>query len=86
MVEEHSQRCEAVCASGRGVLRRENVGISNLYAGENPARRKSKVSRAMFISPGLAGPNLDAQRCQGMEKMVDIPSLPLNLFGSNASW
>lgn len=40
----------------------ENVGISNWYAGENPARRKSKVSWAMIISPGLAGPNLDARK------------------------
>jgi len=42
------------------VVRSENVGISNLYAGENPARRKSKVSWAMLISPGLAGPNPNA--------------------------
>ena len=30
--------------------------MSNHKAGENPAHRKSKVSWAMFINPGLVGP------------------------------
>ena len=64
----------------------ENVGISNLYAGENPARRKSKVSWAMIVSPGLAGPNRSAQGCCGMEETVDIPSLPSDYLRSDASW
>ena len=34
----------------------ENVGTSNRNAGENPARRKIKVSLAMTISQGLVGP------------------------------
>ena len=34
----------------------ENAGISNFKAGENPVRRKSKVSWAMIITPGLVGP------------------------------
>ncbi len=33
-----------------------NVGISNVYAGEIPAHRKSKVSLPMLIREGLVGP------------------------------
>ena len=32
-----------------------NVGISNDKGGENPPRRKTKVSRAMSIIPGSVG-------------------------------
>ena len=32
-----------------------NVGISNDNAGEKPAHRKTKVSRATIIGPGLVG-------------------------------
>jgi hypothetical protein len=39
-----------------GALRSKNVGTSNHNAGENPARRKIKVSFAMNISEGLVGP------------------------------
>ena len=35
---------EAVCVSGRGAYASENVGISNEKTGENPVRRKPKVS------------------------------------------
>ena len=34
----------------------ENAGISNHKRGENPLGRKSKVSRATVIVPGLVGP------------------------------
>jgi hypothetical protein len=34
----------------------ENVGMSNHKTGENPVRRKSKVSWATIIAPGLVGP------------------------------
>ena len=34
----------------------ENVGTSNRNGGENPPRRKTKVSFAMTISEGLVGP------------------------------
>ena len=34
----------------------ENAGMSNHKAGENPAHRKSKVSWATIIVPGLVGP------------------------------
>ena len=40
----------------RGALSSENAGMSNHKAGENPARRKSKVSWATVIVPGLVGP------------------------------
>ncbi len=40
----------------RGALSSENAGISNLKTGENPVGRKSKVSRATVIVPGLVGP------------------------------
>ena len=39
-----------------GALSSENAGMSNHKAGENPAHRKSKVSWAMMINPGLVGP------------------------------
>ena len=38
-----------------GANRKANVGISNDNAGEKPAHRKTKVSRAMLINPGLVG-------------------------------
>ncbi len=40
----------------RGALSSENAGMSNLKKGENPFHRKSKVSWAMIIIPGLVGP------------------------------
>jgi hypothetical protein len=39
-----------------GALSSENAGMSNPKAGENPAHRKSEVSWAMIIIPGLVGP------------------------------
>ena len=52
----------------------ENVGMSNRKAGEIPARRKSKVSWAMLINPGLVGPKA---RLKGVVdgQEVDIPLL-----------
>ena len=38
------------------MLSSENAGMSNHNAGENPAHRKSKVSWATVIVPGLVGP------------------------------
>ena len=52
MVEERSvglRRCAVRHAGGIG---RENADMSNDNAGENPARRKPKVSCAMLISAG----------------------------------
>ena len=39
-----------------GAISSENAGISNHKRGENPLGRKSKVSRATVIVPGLVGP------------------------------
>ena len=38
------------------------AGMSNDKAGENPARRKPKVSWGREIRPGLAGPLVEAER------------------------
>ena len=56
VVGKRSLRAEASGVSQRGVQRSENAGTSNRNAGEIPAHRKSKVSWAMSIIPGLAGP------------------------------
>ena len=39
-----------------GAASSENAGMSSTKSGENPDRRKPKVSEAMFISFGLVGP------------------------------
>jgi hypothetical protein len=67
-------RAEAEGASHRGVHGSKNVGISNHNAGENPAHRKSKVSWAMTIIPGLGGPKA---RPKGVVdgQPVNIPAL-----------
>jgi len=71
-VGECSIRDEGKGVTHAGALGSKNVGTSNHNAGENPARRKIKVSFAMTISEGLVGP-------KGMAKaapdghMVNIP-------------
>ena len=50
----HKRRRSSV--SKAGVYGSENAGTSNHNAGEIPAHRKTKVSRAMVISSGLVGP------------------------------
>ena len=67
-----SMRTEAEGVSHRGVHGSKNVGISNRNAGENPAHRKSKISWAMTINPGLVGPKA---RPKGVVDghMVNIP-------------
>ena len=47
--------CRMVRASDPGACGKANVGISNDKEGEIPSRRKTKVSRAMSISPGSVG-------------------------------
>ena len=55
MVEERSE------SDTRGIgryllgLRSDHAGMSNDNAGENPARRKPKVSPAMFVRRRLGG-------------------------------
>ena len=43
-VGERSQRGEAIRITGRGLLVSDHVGMSNDKTGENPVRRKPKVS------------------------------------------
>jgi hypothetical protein len=55
-----------------GALSSENAGMSNLKEGENPSHRKSKVSWAMIIIPGLVGPK--PRRFSGGDgQRVNIP-------------
>jgi hypothetical protein len=56
----------------RGALPSENAGMSNHKAGENPAHRKSKVSWAMIINPGLVGPK-PRRISVGDGQQVNIP-------------
>jgi hypothetical protein len=48
-VGERSVRAEGKGGTHAGAYRSENAGTSNHNAGENPARRKTKVSSAMVI-------------------------------------
>lgn len=73
MVEERYVWSEAVVVRHRGPHISENVGISNIYRGENPLRRISKVSRATIVVPGLVGPKSGPQGVHSMDDTVDIP-------------
>ena len=73
MVEECCIQVEGVCVSGAGQYTSKNVGISNIYRGENPLRRISKVSWATIVVPGLVDPKSGPQEVHPMENMVDIP-------------
>ena len=53
MVEERSNRAEAEVANDCGPVGSENPDMSNEIHGENPCRRKDKVSRAKVVRPGL---------------------------------
>ena len=55
-VGEHSGLRRMRWATSAGASGKANVGISNDKGGENPPRRKTKVSRAMPVIPGLVGP------------------------------
>ena len=66
-------RAEAVSVRNRGLYTSKNVGISNIYRGENPLRRISKGSRATIVVPGLVDPKSGPQGVHPMENMVDIP-------------
>ena len=50
------RRSQAVRSGG--AVRSEYVGISSVNVGENPTRRKSKVSYATLIDVGLGGPKV----------------------------
>ena len=55
-VEERSYLRRSQTVRSGGALGSENAGMSNNKEGENPSHRKSKVSWATIIVPGLAGP------------------------------
>ena len=57
-----------------GAVSSENAEMSNNKAGENPARRKSKVSWATIIVPGLVGPK-PRRVSVGDGQRVNIPVL-----------
>jgi hypothetical protein len=56
VVEEHFSSVEAYAVRQRGAAGRENVGMSSMKAGENPARQKFKVSWATIFDSGLGDP------------------------------
>ena len=56
VVEERCCQHRSWTVRSGGAATSENVGMSNHKAGENPAHRKSEVSWAMIIIPGLVGP------------------------------
>jgi len=66
-------RVEAGPVRARGLHTSKNVGISNIYRGENPLRRISKVSWATIVVPGLVDPKSWPQGVRPMENRVDIP-------------
>ena len=55
MVGERSKISEAVSTRSSGDFRSEHAGMSNDKTGENPVRRKPKVSYAMLVIVGLVG-------------------------------
>ncbi len=66
-------RVEAESVRIRGLYTSKNVGISNIYRGEKPLRRISKVSWATIVVPGLVDPKSWPQEVCPMENRVDIP-------------
>ena len=64
------RRCTARSA---GADESEDDGISNMTDGENPCHRKSKVSWAMSIIPGLVDPKLRPKGV-GDGQQVNIPA------------
>ena len=73
VVEECCVQAEAGSVRTRGQCTSKNVGISNIYRGENPLRRISKGSWATIVVPGLVEPKSGPQRVHPMENRVDIP-------------
>ena len=73
VVEECCAWVEAGPVRARGQCTSKNVGISNIYRGENPLRRISKGSRATIVVPGLVDPKSGPQGVHPMENTVDIP-------------
>ena len=55
MVGERSNIVEGGAVSDVGEVGSENLGMSNEKHGQNPCRRKDKVSWGRFVRPGLVG-------------------------------
>lgn len=55
VVGERSNSAEAETASDRGAVGSEYPDMSNDKHGQNPCRRKDKVSRVKFVCPGSVG-------------------------------
>ena len=55
MVGERSVSRRRCFEKNAGGIRSADADMSNDNAGENPARRKSKVSSATFVGAGLVG-------------------------------
>ena len=72
-VEECCVQAEAGPVRARGQYTSKNVGISNIYRGENPLRRISKGSWATIVVPGLVDPKSGPKLVRPMENRVDIP-------------
>ena len=65
--------------------RSENAGMSNHKAGENPAHRKSKVSWATIIVPGLVGPKPRPKGVgDGQRVNIPVPAVMLLEMGCAA--
>ena len=58
-----------------GVIRSENVGMSNHNPPESGGHRKPKVSLAMTINQGLGGPKANPKGVVDGQP-VNIPALP----------
>ena len=58
----------------RGAQKSENVGMSNHNPDETSGHRKSKVSWATLIAPGLVGPKARLKSVVDGQQ-VNIPSL-----------
>ena len=63
-----------------GALGSENVGMSNHNLDEKSRHRKTKVSWATLIVPGLVGPK-PRLKSVGDGQQVDIPVLPPRFHG-----
>ncbi len=55
VVGERSCQRRSGTETSRGAAASDNAGMSNDKTGENPVRRKPKVSWGRYIRPGLGG-------------------------------
>ena len=62
VVGERSNQRRSGTETSRGAVASDYAGMSNDKTGENPVRRKPKVSWGREIRPGLVGPLVEAER------------------------